>query len=429
MAHPSLSEQPYWWQAAPPLEVSIRPVAPACDVAVIGAGYTGLAAALELARAGRSVQVMEKDRPGEGASTRNGGIASGNLQASFAGLIRRRGLERATAIYCEGVEARAGLRRFIRDEGIDCAFQDTGRFTGAMTPRHYKRMGREADLLRQHLGIEAYMVPRAEQQSEIASELYHGGMVRPDIGGLHPALLHRGLLDRTIEAGAVVHAHTAVVGLRRDSDGFELRTERGRVRARDVIVCTNGYTSGRESPWLRRRLVPVASQIVATEPLGEERVRAMVPKGRMLGESRKLFHYFRPSPDGTRLLLGGRAGPLELPAAERAARLRAGLEEIFPGLRGVGLSHLWGGYVAFPFDEMPALTVHDGVHYACGYCGSGVVWARWLGRKAALKVLGSAEAATVFDRAPLRGRPFYFGRPWFLPAAMAWYRARDRLGL
>lgn len=429
MVASGLSDTPYWWQAAEPQDTAAADLAPACDAVVVGAGYTGLSAALELARAGRSVQVLEKDRPGEGASTRNGGIASGNLHHSFTDLVEHRGLEAAKAIFREGVEARSDLKRFVEQEGIDCAYRDVGRFTGAMRPSHYERMARYVDELNRHFDLGAYMVSRAEQDREIASELYHGGMVRPDIAGVHPAMLYRGLLGTVRDAGAAVHGQTPVTGLRRDGDGFEVATDRGTVRARDVIVCTNGYTTGRESPWLKRRLVPVVSQIIATEPLGENRVRALVPNLRMLGESRSVFYYYRPSPDGTRLLLGGRCGTLEEPPATRAARLRAGLESIFPQLSGVGVSHIWGGYIAFPFDKMPVLTMHDGVHYAGGYCGSGVVWARWIGRKAGLKVLGSPDAATAFDRAPLRSRPLYYGTPWFLPAAMAYYRMRDRLGL
>ena len=205
----ALKTDPFWWEAAPRPEAEPEPLPARADAVVVGAGFTGLGAALTLARAGRRVAVLEKDRPGEGASSRNGGIASGNLRKSFHAMIRDWGLERARQVMAEGQAARADLARFIADEEIDCDWKLTGRFTGAMRPHHYEALARECELLNRHLDIGAWMVPKAEQHGEIGSDLYHGGMARPDIGGLHPGKLHRGLLERALAAGAEVHGRTA----------------------------------------------------------------------------------------------------------------------------------------------------------------------------------------------------------------------------
>ena len=160
------STEPYWWLAATPPALPQTAVQPACDVAIVGAGYTGLSAAITLARAGRSVQVFDKQRPGEGASTRNGGITSGNLRPGYAEMARRFGRERADAIQAEAVEARADLYRFIAEEGIDCDFKLVGRFSGAATPwrlRARRPRGRAAG--DPAWGSRRTLFPRAEQKS------------------------------------------------------------------------------------------------------------------------------------------------------------------------------------------------------------------------------------------------------------------------
>jgi glycine/D-amino acid oxidase-like deaminating enzyme len=421
-----LSSEPYWWEAAAPPDTPGETVSPECDAVIVGAGYAGLGAALELARAGRSVQVFDSQRPGEGASSRNGGIASGNLRVGFGELARKRGLDEAKAIYAEGVEARDDLARFIEEEGIDCDFRLSGRFTGAVTPAHYDALSREVDLLNTHLDIGAYGVPRAAQHKEIGSDLFHGGIVRPDMGGLHPAKLHLGMMAVAARAGVRVLGNTAVLGIRRDGDRFEARTARVTVRARDVVVTTNGYTDGADR-WLRRRLVPAASRIIATEPLDGELLRGLLPNGRMCGTTRRLYNYFRPSPDGTRILFGGRDRTGGRDPARATARLRAELAAVFPQLTDVGITHSWAGNVAFNLDHLPRLFDHGGIHYAAGFCGSGVVWARWLGGKAAQRILGDARGHSAFAGRPPQAIPLYAGDPWFLPAAVGWFAMRDRL--
>ena len=405
---------PYWWEAAPPRDLHPVALPVKTDAVVAGAGYAGLAAALTLARAGRRVLVLEAGRPGEAASSLNGGMAIGEVKVGFADLIKKHGLDGAKALMGEGEEAAGYLERFIAAEGIECGYARVGWFYAAHTPRDYEALGRQADLLGKHTNIDAAMVPRSEQHGEIGSDLFHGGEVRSDIAGLHPGQLHQGLLDRAIAAGVTVTASTPLTGILRDKDGNLVATPRGTVRARDVIVATNGYT-GSVTPWLRRRVIPIRSQIVVTEPLAAGVMDRLMPRRRMFVDSRRLHNYFRPTADGTRILLGGRG------------HVHAALVNIFPELAAVPVAHAWAGFTAYTFDHMPHIGVHDGVHFAMGFCGGGVVWAPWLGRKVALKVLGSPEAATLFDSGRFPTRPLYDGRPWFLPAVLAYYGMLDRL--
>ena len=418
-------DTPYWWEEAEPEPAGDGAPPADADVVIVGAGFTGLGAAIPLARAGRRVTILERDRPGDGASSRNGGIASGNIRWSFPDLIAKHGMEAAKAFYAEGVAAREDLKHFVEAEKIDCDYRACGRFMGAMTPDEMDGIKREADMMHRHIGIETRIVERTEQHREIGSTLYHGGTVRPDIGGLHPAKLHRGLRRIAEAAGVTIIGGSGVLGIERKGGAFQVRTAKGTVRAAHVIVATNGYTD-KGLPWLRRRVVPVISEMIATEPLGDNLMRTLMPKLQMHSETRHLGHYYRPSPDGTRILLGGRRYHSDAAAARE--RLREGLVEIFPDLRDARLTHHWFGYVAFPLDQLPKLAVDNGIVYAAGFCGSGVVWARWLGQKAAMVVMGRDGAESAFAGQPFRAIPLYDGTPWFLPAMMAWYRLRDRLG-
>jgi glycine/D-amino acid oxidase-like deaminating enzyme len=420
------TSKPYWWEAAALQEtVQQQPVAASADVAIVGAGYTGLSAAITLARAGRSVVIFDKQRPGEGASTRNGGITSGNLRLSLSQMTRRFGAERAQAIYAESQAARQDLYQFIRSENIDCDFALVGRFAGAMTPDRYEVLARDSEQLQKTLGVEAYAVTRGEQRDILGTDLYHGGSVRMDIGGLHPAKLHAAMLRLALAAGATLHAETAVLGIRQEGSRQEVTTSRGKLLAEHVVTGSNGYTDASD-PWLRRRLVPVRSRIIATAPISANLMGSLMPKRMMCSDTRKLSYYYRPSPDGTRILFGGRDGTIAGEPAWPTENLRRALVGIFPELSDVEITHSWFGHVAMNRDMVPRIFSRHGIRYAAGYCGSGVVWARWAGQKVALQILGEDGASALDFRAPA-AVPLFNGKAWFMPALFSWLTLQDKL--
>jgi len=421
------SSDAYWWTAAPLSPLPEAPVPPSADVAIVGAGYTGLSAAITLARAGRSVVVFDRQLPGEGASTRNGGITSGNIRPSQAQLASRFGQARADAIQAEAKAAREDLYRFIADEEIDCDFKLVGRFSGAATPAAYERLAREADRLAQTLGVESYAVPRAAQRDYLGTGYYLGGSVRMDIGGLHPAKLHAGMLRVALASGAQVHGRTAVRGITPDGDLHAVDTARGTTRARHVIVGTNGYTDSADK-WLRRRMVPVRSRIIATAPLSPNLMGALMPRQMMCSDSRENHYYYRPSPDGTRILFGGRDGTIAGDPEWPTEALRRALVGLFPELEDVALSHSWFGHVAMNRDMVPRIFSRAGRRYAAGYCGSGVVWARWAGQKAAWQVLGEDRGASALYFRPPAAVPLFNGTAWFMPAVFGWMTVKDWIG-
>jgi len=426
---PDYKNAPYWWEATP--RASLPQVAPPAraDVVIVGSGYTGLCAALPLARAGRTTVVLDAEDAGWGCSSRNGGHVSTSIKPGFYDLAPHYGEERAFAIVKEGQNALAFIDELIRAEGIDCHWERVGRFTGAHNSSHYEALARKIAKQRKGLEIEAHLVPRAEQHREINTDAYYGGVVYPAHGSLDPAAYHQGLLDRATTAGATVIPHCPVQAIEGDGAGVVVSTTKGRIAARDVIVATNGYT-GTLTPHLRRRVIPIGSYIIATEPLDPAVTARLIPKARVISDTRRIVVYYRLSPDRRRVVFGGRVALMENDPRATAPRLHAVMTAIFPELATTRITHSWHGFVAYTFDTMPHLGKWaDGVHYAMGYCGSGVSLATYFGTRIGQQVLGLKEGRTALDGLEFQTRPFYTGAPWFLAPTLIWYRLRDRINL
>ena len=416
---------PIGWDAAPPDDEGDAPPPEQVDVAIVGSGYTGMSAALELARNGVKVVILEAERFGEGASTRSGGMLSGGVNVGKGGDIEKQfGRERVDAMLSEARDSYDHLEQIIHRENIDCFYARTGRFVGAHTPAAFKAMSAKADDLNKYADAGAALVTRERQVDHVNTRYYHGGMTVDRAGGVHPSLYHKGLRQVCRAAGVHLSAHTRVEGIDGTAGDLTVRTSRGPVRAREVVLGTNGYT-GKATPWHRRRVIPIASYIIATEPLGKERVSELFPDGRMIADTKRVLYYFRPSPDGTRVIFGGRASFQARTALETAPVLYQYMLGIFPQLAGTKITHAWNGNVAFTFDRVPHMGVDNGVHYAMGCNGSGVVMMSHLGHRVALKILGKTNRASAFDGLPFETRPLYTGVPWFLPAVGAWYKFRD----
>ena len=403
-----------------------QPLPGRVDVLVVGAGYTGLSAARETAAAGRSTLVLDGGAMGAGCSSRNGGQVAYSIKPSFASLTAKFSADTAFRICREGFDAVAYLRSLAAQ--IDCGWRDDGCFYGAHTARHFRKMARDADNQPRGLEQNISIIPRAEQAGEIASDFYHGGCVYHDDASVDPARLLLALLRRAQDSGACVVDRCPVNGITSTRDGFEATTARGVVRARQVLLATNGY-SGPLSPWHRRRVIPIGSYQIATEKLGIDRVRSLIPRGRNIVDSRRVVVYFRPSADGERIIFGGRAALAEKDPLACVPRLRQMMDRIFPQLKAVSVSHAWVGWVAYTFDKLAHVGQRDGIFYCMGYCGQGVPMAPYLGRRIGQQMLGLAEGRTAFDGLPFPSRPYYHGKPWFLAPSVFAYRVADALGL
>jgi glycine/D-amino acid oxidase-like deaminating enzyme len=420
---------PYWWRLTPRPNCSEVPIPGDADVVVVGSGYTGLMAGITLARHGRSVLILEAQAVGFGASSRNTGMLGPSFpKCGMTGLVEAHGKPKALAIMRECLDAFAYTKQLIESEPIECSFAQVGRFVAALRPRDYDALGFYADMLGDQFGVKAHVVPRSAQHAEIGSDLYHGGLVLESDACLHPGLYHQGLVELAVSLGVVIVSGAPVVAITRGRRRIDVATPGRAISARNVVVATNGYT-GELVPFLRRRVIPVRSAIIATEPLSRDRMDRLMPKRRLIEEKRRVLHYYRTSPDGERLLFGGRAVRSDKHPVQNSHHLYSAMVRIFPELEGTRIVHTWSGRVAYTFDYLPHLGEVQGIHYAMGCCGSGIGRSTWLGHKIALKILGSAEGRTAFDDVCFQTRPLYYGKPWFIRPVVAWQRLRDQAGI
>lgn len=424
---PDFKPEPYWWDHVPRPALPEAGLPAKVDVAIVGSGYTGLSAALQTARGGRDTLVLDAEDAGWGCSTRNGGQISTSIKPDFEELARRHGPERAAAILREGQNSLAWVADFVAAEKIDCDFRVVGRFHAAHNPAQYEALARRLQQQPKGLEVEADLIPRAEQRRELGSDAYFGGVVYRRHASVDPARFHQGMLERALAAGARVVPRCPVTAIRRDGAGFLIETPRGTVAARTAVIATNGYT-GPVTPWLRRRVIPIGSYVIATEPLARDLMARLMPKDRIVSDTRKVVYYYRASPDGRRIVFGGRVSHNETDPRISAPLLHAELVRIFPELAATKVSHSWCGFVAYTFDELAHVGERDGLFYAMGYCGSGVGMAGYLGMRVGQQVLGRKEGATAFDGLAFQSRPYYAGSPWFLAPAIMYYRWRDGRG-
>jgi glycine/D-amino acid oxidase-like deaminating enzyme len=415
-----------WSVTAPPPSPAETRLPDSVDVAIIGAGYTGLAAARATAGAGASVLVLERGALGGGASGRNAGFVLPGYKADLLTLHRRLGATRSRELFDASLAAITFVEQLIRDEGIDCHWHRPGSVVLAARPGHLAALRAESQLLAREYGHQTTLLGPAELGAEIASTVYHGGLLDSAAGALHPMEYLLGLGRAAQRAGAVLRTGVDVTRIRRAAPGFEVQTSAGPVRAAQVVVATNGYT-GSLVPWLARRVVPVGSFILATAPLDGALLDQLLPRRRVMSDTRNLLYYFRVSPDN-RLIFGGRAAFRAETLSRSLAMLRAGLATVFPALAHLPVEYGWGGTLGFTRDHLPHVGLHEGIAYCLGYGGHGVALASALGHQLGVALARHGPWPSL-SQLPFPAVPLYRGRPWFLPLAGTYFGLRDRFGL
>ncbi len=427
---------PYWWENIPtaPNPASMDSLPANVDVLVIGAGYTGLCAALELVRGGRNTLVVDAEQPGHGCSTRNGGQISSSIKPGFAELSAQYGPALAAQVIGDGHEALRWIGDFIEREKIDCDYRRCGRFYGAHSSRVYESFATKLADQPPGVTINADIIPQAEQSSYIGSDSYHGGILYKDHSCLDPGRYHAGLLNRVLSAGGSVIGQCPVKALHRTTRGFKatvvnkITGVQQQISARQVVLATNGYSTNLV-PWLRRRVIPIGSYIIATEELPEAQMKRLIPDQRVVTDSKKLVVYYRPSPDNKRIVFGARVSITESDPVKAVVPLHRELTARFPELQDTRVSHSWMGFVAYTFDSMPHMGNHNGIYYSLGYCGSGVSLSSFSGTRLARQILGSETNPPAFEQTEFNDRFYYREKPWFLAPSITWYRMCDALGL
>ena len=413
--------RPYWWdrdREPPPDELDAATV----DVLIVGAGYTGLSAAIAARDAGATVAVVDAGIPGQGASTRNGGMFGAHPRLGWAALAKAFRPETADALFAEANPALNFVKDLIQAEGIDCNLQQTGRIQLAWTKHHFESQKVLASHVSEKSDVDVRIVEKADLSAEITTDRYAGGILFPEHCAINPQKLYDGLLAAVRKRGVPVIANTPVVGATRNGGRFTVKTSGTPMTAEKVILATNGYTPA-AFRWHQRRVFPLPSYLIATEELPLDLIDEIAPGKRMMVETRARHSYFRVSPDGKRFLFGGRASMRDIPLEVAAKRLHQTMCEVWPALAATRLSHVWTGNTGYSFSHMPTVGEHDGIHYAMGYSGSGTVMAPYLGAKAAWQALGDPRGATAYSQTRFRPSLLHpFQRPHFLRAADVWYR-------
>ncbi len=370
--------------------------------------------------------MLDSNEPGYGASTRNGGMVSGGVNVGKRYVARAMSDVESAPFLSDAADAFGHIEALIARENIDCGWTRAGYFLGAWCKSHYDGMAKKLDTLNHYARSEAYIVPPERQREEIGSDYYRGGMVIGRAGHLHPALYFKGLLDLCQKRGIRIASKTPAARLSQTTSGWVVETPRGSIRAGNVVIATNGYT-GDLTPQFKRRVVPLGSYIIATEELPPDVAATLSPKNRSIADTRRVLTYYRMSPDGKRLIFGGRAKFGMTDPVETAPILYQFMLDRYPQLKGTKITHAWTGNVAFAIDEMPHMGKFDNLHYALGCNGSGVAMMSYLGHQTARKIAGKSNRVCAFDRPEFPTHPLYNGNPWFVPWIGRYFRARDWL--
>ena len=409
------------WETRAPLRGEIS-----ADVVVLGGGIAGCSAALHLTKRGYKVALLEARRVAYGASGRSGGQTIFGLAVSQQKLEREVGREDARRLFDLSIDALDLTQSLIQEYAIDCDYRPNHVHV-AVKPRHLRELDQWARELHDDYGYSSVrLLNRDELQGHVRSERYLGGLLDPRSGHLQPLKYTHGLARAAETAGAVLYENSEVL---RYENGREVRvhTAQGTVRCAHLVLCGNAYI-GAVAPSLSRRILGVGTYIIASEPLGEERARSLLPSNAAVADINWILDYFRRSQDH-RLLFGGRVSYSSVQPPRLAESMRKRMVRAFPSLSDVKVANAWGGYLDITMSRAPDFgRLAPNVYYLQGFSGHGVALAGLAGKLASEAIAGTAERFDVFARIPHRDFP---GGPLLrrpsLMLAMLYYRLRDVL--
>ncbi|ATU95856.1 FAD-dependent oxidoreductase (plasmid) [Phyllobacterium zundukense] len=421
--------QSYWLDTVPPfLDAASGSLSGRADVAVIGGGFTGLAAAVSLAKKGADVVLIEAGQIGSGASGRNGGQCNNGVAIDYSGAVARFGRDTARSFYRAYDAAVDTVERFVMEEAIDCDFRRTGKIKLAAKPEHYEKLARTHEILARDVDQDTTLVSRDRLRTEVGTDRYFGGLAFTKSAGMHMGKFAQGLASAAVRHGARIYERAPVTKLKRIS-GYqhEVITTSGSICASQVLLATGTSVAGPFARF-RRRIVPIGSFIIVTEPLPLSLIDEIMPTRRMATDSKNVGSYFRITPDN-RLLFGGRARfAMSSPASDAKSGkiLEKAMISVFPQLSGVRIDYCWGGLVDMTADRLPRAGEHEGLFYSMGYSGHGTQMSTHMGSVMA-DVMSGQHEANVWRKLDWPAIPGHFGKPWFLPFVGAYYRLQDLL--
>lgn len=424
----SLPQSLWATTASPPADYSRLSGSETCDIAIIGAGFTGLSAAIHLARSGHEVTVLDAAEPGWGASGRNGGQVITGLKHNPQDLVETFGEDKGGRIVTAMGGAADLVFSLIERYKMDCHAARSGWIQAAHGPKPYEDLVVPRCRQWQALGVAARLLDRAETAAMIGSapQAYHGGWFDPRGGLLQPLSYARGLAKAAIAEGAKVCAESPVTSLARDGDHWTLTLPRGTLRAKQVVMATNAYT-GTLWPGLANTVIPVSSFQIATAPLDEANRARILPGGQGVADTRRLLLYFRLDHQG-RFVMGGRSPVDDNPSKADGVPLQAAIRRIFPMIDPSHIDYVWSGKVAITKDSLPHLHIlAPGLITALGCNGRGVAMCTMMGKIIADLASGTAPADIAFPVTAPSPFPFHQFRKLGVFAMSQYYRMLDRL--
>jgi len=419
----------FWQATAPAFTGAATGDLPAtADVVVIGGGFTGISAALNLARSGVKVVVLEAGEVMSQASGRNGGHCNTGVAQNFSALVESQGVEQATRYYRAFADAVDYVQSVVASEQIDCDFRRCGKLKLASKASHLPSLVAACEMMKRHVDPDVEILSADEVKREIDSPQFHGALLQRHGGQMHMGKFGVGLAEAAARAGAAIYPHSAVTGLTRLS-GYSHRvsTAKGDIIADKVLMATGCSNIG-PFDWFQRRIIPVGSFVVVTEPLQESLLNRLLPGDRTYVTSLNLGNYMRTTVD-RRLVFGGRARfAISSPTSDAKSGdvLKAGMQKMFPALDNVAIDYCWGGLVDMTADRLPHAGEQDGVFYSLGYSGHGTQMSVWMGRVMA-DLIAEKSNENPWQRNSWPAVPGYFGKPWFLPVAGLYYKVKDKM--
>ena len=423
----------FWVASAPAPKTCLnKPLPEKADVVIVGGGFTGTSAALQLAKNGAHVTLLEAQSIGWGASSRNGGQALSCLHYTLTEIIHQHGRERARDMFHAAVQAADTVENIVRDENIDCEHARCGSIEAAVKPSHFDALRREQEILKEVADYEVQLVTKEEIASELGTAAYHGLMVNPRSGFVQPAKFVQGMAFAADRAGADIHEGTRVLAIDRSDDSavrdgvrFTVRTNRGVVKAKDVLLASNAWV-GEIVPQFRQRVFPAESFIIATEPLPDELAKRLIPNRRVVYDTRKTLAYYSISSDN-RMVWGGELTFKGASPQYNMNALRRGMERVFPELADYKTDYFWSGTLGITLDENAHAGQVNGMWYSMCYVGHGVTLATYLGQQMAKGILGGT-VNNPFEGLHIPSVPVYRDKTWFVNIGKIWYRLMDMIG-
>lgn len=398
------------------------------DVCIVGAGYSGLSTGLHLVEKGYKVAIIEGARVGWGASGRNGGQIVNGLNASLQTIKKRYGQD--TATFVAGLVQEGGeiIRERIKSYDIKCDLKEKNIFTG-LTSAHMKELEERQELWKSYGIDNQEMLDKDQLREHINSDIYEGGLIDHSGGHMHPLNLALGEAAAFEKLGGTIYEMSLVTSVDTDAVKPVVTTTDGTLTCKTLILCGNAYL-GHVVPTLTSRVMPVSTQVMATEPLGEELANSLIPQDACVEDIRYILDYYRLSGD-KRMLFGGGTVYGGADPSDIKAKLKGNMDKVFPQLKNVKIDYAWSGNFALSFSRVPQMgRIGKNTYFAHGYSGHGVTGSHTFGRILSEAINGDLTRFDVFDNVPWY--PFPGGRVFRVPYSVVgswWYGLRDKLGV